>query len=257
MYIQPRKKEVTDMAVLSPEALILDLLHTLRNRYPRPHPIRQLLLTGRLTKEQLQWWVKNQFHEFRNNYRFFGVRFKKCPVSELRRALLENMVEEEGEDLFGGRYPSHAELWIRFAEGTGIPRDEILNYEPLPGIRAALEMYVALVEQSHWAVAIGTGLVFEGEGPKRMHEEREALEKYYSWIPSSALDFFRAHEYHDEGHGNFCVDVIKGYCMEEHLQDEMREAVKTRTDIMWLQNESIYQAYVRPYLSQDVLREIE
>ena len=91
--------------------------------------------------------------------------------------LLENMVEEEGEDLFGGKYPSHRELWVQFAEGLGIARDDILNYEPLPGIRAALEMYVSLVQQSHWAVAIGTGLVFEGGGPKRMKEEREALGK--------------------------------------------------------------------------------
>jgi hypothetical protein len=82
-----------------------------------------------------------------------------------------------------------------------------LNYEPLPGIRAALEMYVSLVQRSHWAVAIGTGLVFEGGGPKRMKEEREALEKYYPWIPEACLDFFRAHEYHDEGHGNMVIDV--------------------------------------------------
>ncbi len=133
--------------------------------------------------------------------------------------LLENMVEEEGEDLFGGKYPSHRDLWVQFAVGIGIQRDEILNYEPLPGIRASLEMYVSLVQQSHWAVAIGTGLVFEGGGPKRMKEEREALEKYYSWIPSDCLDFFRAHEYHDEGHGNMIVDVIKQHCMEEHLQN--------------------------------------
>ena len=45
--------------------------------------------------------------------------------------------------------------------------------------------------------------------------------------------------------------------MEEHLQNEMREAVKTRTDIMWLQNESIYQAFVRPSISPDIIREIE
>jgi len=245
------------MALLSPEALIADLQQTLRTRYGRPHPVRQLLLTGRLTKEQLQWWAKNLFHEFRNIHRFFGVRYQKCPVPELRRALLENMVEEEGEDLFGGKYPSHAELWTRFTEGLGVPRQELLSYQPLPGIRAALEMYVQIVQQSHWSVAIGTGLVFEGEGPKRMGEEREALERYYPWIPSPALEFFRAHEYHDEGHGNFCVDVIREYCMEEHLQNEMREAVKNRTDIMWLQNESIYQTYVRPHLSLDVVREVE
>ena len=171
--------------------------------------------------------------------------------------LLENMVEEEGEDLFGGKYPSHRDLWVQFAEGIGIGRDDILNYEPLPGIRAALEMYVSLVQQSHWAVAIGTGLVFEGGGPKRMKEERQALEKYYTWIPTSCLDFFRAHEYHDEGHGNMVVDVIKQHCMEEKLQHEMREAVKQRADIMWLQNDCIYNAFVRPSLSAETIREIE
>jgi pyrroloquinoline-quinone synthase len=245
------------VSLLEPDELIADLQNVLQQRHPRPHPIRQLLLSGRLTKEQLRWWARNQFHEFRNIHRFFGVRYQKCPIPELRRLLLENMVEEEGEDLFGGKYPSHRELWIRFAEGIGVSRDDILNYEPLPGIRAALEMYVSLVQQSHWAVAIGTGLVFEGGGPKRMGEERRALEKYYSWIPSEALDFFRAHEYHDEGHGNMVIDVIKQHCMAIQLQQEMREAVRQRADIMWLQNDCIYHAFVRPSLPQDTIREIE
>lgn len=243
--------------VLSPEALIESLQLALQRRHPRPHPIRQLLMSGRLTKEQLQAWAKNQFHEFRNIHRFFGIRYQKCPVPELRRSLLENMVEEEGEDLFGGKFPSHAELWIRFAEGIGISRQEILHYQPLPGIRAALEMYVGLVQRSHWAVAIGTGLVFEGGGPERMREEREALERHYSWIPSAALDFFRAHEYHDEGHGDTVADVIKQHCMEIHLQDEMHEAVRQRADIMWLQNDCIYQEFVRPALAPETVRELE
>lgn len=232
------------MEVLGPEALIDDLRQVLRGRYPA-HPLRRLLLEGRLSREQLQGWAKNQFHEFCNIHRFFGIRYQKCPVQALRRMLLENMVEEEGEDLFGGKYPSHAELWTRFGEGLGVPREEMHGYEPLPGIRAALEMYVQLVQQSHWAVAIGTGLVFEGEGPRRMGEEREALETRYPWIPSDSLAFFRAHEYHDEGHGNFIVDVIKEHVMDVSLQEEMRAAVRTRVDIMWLQNESIYQAFVR------------
>jgi pyrroloquinoline-quinone synthase len=243
--------------LLSPEALIADLQDTLRSRHPKPHPIRQLLISGRLSRAQLQGWAKNQFHEFRNIHRFFGIRYQKCPIPELRRLLLENMVEEEGEDLFGGKYPSHRELWVQFAEGLGIARDDILNYEPLPGIRAALEMYVSLVQQSHWAVAIGTGLVFEGGGPRRMREEREALEKYYSWIPSTCLDFFRAHEYHDQGHGDMVTEVIKKHCMEIRLQNEMREAVKQRADIMWLQNDCIYNAFVRPFLDGPTIAEVE
>jgi pyrroloquinoline quinone (PQQ) biosynthesis protein C len=90
-----------------------------------------------------------------------------------------------------------------------------------------------------------------------MREEREALEKHYAWIPSHALDFFRAHEYHDEGHGNMVADVIKQHCMEEKLQEEMREAVRQRADIMWLQNDCIYNAFVRPDLSKETIDEIE
>jgi hypothetical protein len=37
----------------------------------------------------------------------------------------------------------------------------------------------------------------------------------------------------------------------------MREAVKNRADIMWLQNETIYQAFVRPSLTAETIKEIE
>lgn len=233
------------MGTVAPRAFVDELRQLLRTRYP-VHPLRKLLLTGVLTKEQLSGWAKNQFHEFSHIHRFFGIRYQKCPIRSLRRMLLENMVEEEGEDLFGGKYPSHAELWLQFAEGLGVSRQEMLSYEPLPGVRAALEMYVQLVQRSHWAVAIGTGLVFEGEGPKRMADERKALETHYPWIPSESLDFFRAHEYHDEGHGEFVVEVIKEHVLGSGLEDEMRQAIKERVDTMWLQNESVYQAFVRP-----------
>src|ERR1041384_8487612 len=123
-------QEVAMSKLMSSEELIEDLQHVLHQRHPRPHPVRQLLLSGRLTKEQLQWWARNQFHEFRNIHRFFGVRYQKCPLPELRRMLLENMVEEEGEDLFGGKYPSHPDLWVKFANGLRIASNDILDYEP-------------------------------------------------------------------------------------------------------------------------------
>ena len=53
------------------------------------------------------------------------------------------------------------------------------------------------------------------------------------------------------------TNVIKQHCMEEKLQDEMREAVRQRADIMWLQNDCIYNAFVRPQLTLEVIREIE
>jgi pyrroloquinoline quinone (PQQ) biosynthesis protein C len=78
------------MDTLSPQQFISDLQNNLRSRYP-VHPLRKLLLTGWLSKEQLQGLAKNQFHELRKIHRTFGIRYQKWPNSELRRALLENM----------------------------------------------------------------------------------------------------------------------------------------------------------------------
>jgi hypothetical protein len=53
------------------------------------------------------------------------------------------------------------------------------------------------------------------------------------------------------------IDVIKQHCLVTHLQCEMREAVRQRSDIMWLQNDCIYNAFVRPSLSSATIQEIE
>ncbi len=37
----------------------------------------------------------------------------------------------------------------------------------------------------------------------------------------------------------------------------MRSAVSVRVDTMWLQNESVYQAFVKPSLSLDEVHELE
>lgn len=53
------------------------------------------------------------------------------------------------------------------------------------------------------------------------------------------------------------IDVIKQHCMDQKLQEEMREAVRQRADIMWLQNDCIYNTFVRPSLSAETIEEIE
>ena len=64
------------IGMTTPQAFIDDLRQLLRTRYP-VHPLRKLLLTGGLTKEQMHGWAKNQFHEFSHIHRFFGIRYQK------------------------------------------------------------------------------------------------------------------------------------------------------------------------------------
>ena len=116
-----------------------------------------------------------------------------------------NMVEEEGEDLFGGKYPSHRDLWVQFAKGLGIARDDILNYEPLPVIRAALEMYYRLYSKVIGQLPSARGSYSKGPAQADERGTRSVREI----LP---------------------VDSNSQFCLEEKLQNQMREAVKSKGD---------------------------
>ena len=209
------------MEVLEPEALIDDLRRVLRGRYP-VHPLRRLLLAGELTREQLQGWAKNQFHEFRNIHRFFASATRSAPSRRCAGCCWRTWWRRRARTCSAASTPATPSCGPDSARGWASPRDEMQGYEPLPGIKAALEMYVQLVQQSHWAVAIGTGLVFEGEGPQA-HGRGAAGARDPLCLDSLGFPgLLRAHEYHDEGHGNFIVDVIKDHVMDGGLQEEMR-----------------------------------
>ena len=133
-----------------------------------------------------------------------------------------------------------------------------MNYEPLPGIRAALEMYVSLVQSE----SLGRGDRHRPGVRRRRAEtdergKRSAGEilsvdfRRLAWIFSAPTNTTT------KAMATWSIDVIKRHCMEEKLQNEMREAVRQRADIMWLQNDCIYNAFVRPSLSADTIREIE
>jgi len=77
-------------------------------------PFREKVYDGRATRADLEVFAVQTYNRNLYSSRFASANHSRCPIPEIRRALLEVAVEEE---LKGpSERPSHAELLLVFAE---------------------------------------------------------------------------------------------------------------------------------------------
>ncbi|MBI1993094.1 MAG: hypothetical protein HYS67_01495, partial [Deltaproteobacteria bacterium] len=103
------------------------------------HPFCVKLVRGEWTIRQLQVWAKQDYHAKVQTLRNDAYIVATAPTLEELQEQLKVLISESGEDLAGGKYPSHPELWLRFCEGLGLDRDEVSRSEPSPLMQVVLD----------------------------------------------------------------------------------------------------------------------
>lgn len=205
---------------------------------------RMQILGGRLLRERARATSREQIAEARrrshrggpNVVKRNGERYLNCPSKSVRRRQLRKLVDEAGESIFGGEWPSHQTLdrWESYEFGlTDAEIDRLEKEDPLPESLIVGGWWMNLHRAAYWAVAIGTALV--GEGEKRNPAVREVLlreleqaRKDYEAMGirdvDRALVSKRLHAGVDVEHANFDAEIIQDYVDTPELQDEMRQA---------------------------------
>src|SRR6476661_5381133 len=93
------------------------------------HPFYVAWSEGKLSKEVLQEYAKQYYAHVRAFPTYVSGVHSRCEDVSIRQQLLENLIEEERGD------ENHPELWLRFAEGLGVARQNIRSAELLPSTR--------------------------------------------------------------------------------------------------------------------------
>src|SRR5439155_1632013 len=88
-------------------------------RHLLTHPFYQQWVAGTLPMDAMRGYA-GQYFAFESSFpRFLSALHSRSDRADVRGALLENLWDEEhGES-------NHQELWLRFAEGIGVPRGEV------------------------------------------------------------------------------------------------------------------------------------
>lgn len=172
------------------------------------------------------------------NHSFAGEQYVNCPEKTIRRKQLQKLMDEGGQVHFDGPVVSHPTLARWEARAYGLTDEEIYKLERedyLPDELILRGWRISVCRNAHFAVAIGTSYVGEGETlvrsqqePEKVTQELEELrQQFQSWGVEDiekAMANRAVHAEADEDHGSFNQWVIRDYCDTPELQEEMRKA---------------------------------
>jgi pyrroloquinoline-quinone synthase len=202
------------------------------------HPFYQLWSEGKLAQETLAEYAKQYYAHVAAFPTYVSAVHSRCDDLEVRQLLLENLIEEErGEN-------NHPELWLRFAEGLGVARDDVRGAELLPSTTETVARLKSLTAASDYRLGVAALYAYESQIPEVARTKRTGLKNFYGIHDTRAVSFFTAHEVADQVHRQIEMKILSDRCDTDQVRKETvtvaREAARTLWDFLT----GIQQAYV-------------
>lgn len=220
-------------------------------------PLYQVILEGRATAQLLQgfaihrWPIKS--HWTRN---ILGIA-SAIDDYPLRRALVENVYEEETGALSDSR--RHLETFADFAQAVGVDRNALDNAPLLPETQAVVAHNIACCNGArHFTTGIASVLLLmEGQPPivDRKGSSMLAVMRDVYLLPPAGFEFFVHHasasagtavsELEDE-HADAARELLRRYADTDALRAQARTALATALELRHRHFDAILREHYRP-----------
>jgi pyrroloquinoline-quinone synthase len=220
----------------------LEALRAQAPRYHDRHPFHAAMNEGRLQRAQIQGWVANRFYYQKIIPIKDATILSKCPFPAVRRRWIKRIVDHDGKvEGEGG-----IETWLRLAEAVGLTRAEVLDERHVvPSVRFAADAYVMFTRTRPWIESVASSLT-ELFAPDLMAQRLAAFERYYTWVDSAGLDYFRSRLPLARQDSQEAVELVLQYCTTRELQERAVAALRFKCDVLWALIDGIHHAYVEP-----------
>ena len=172
-------------------------------RHLLQHPFYQDWSAGRLSRAALRDYAAQYYRHVEAFPRYLSAIHSRCDDLATRQALLENLIEEER----GPR--NHPELWMRFAEGLGVSRDEVRSTAPRAGTRHLVETFINLSRDAAPAAGLAALYVYESQMPAVADAKIDGLKRFYGIDSDDAVAFFSVHREADADHARTGAMLIE------------------------------------------------
>lgn len=197
-------------------------MQTLRSRLEEKIQGRHLLShsfyarwqAGKLSKEELQGYAK-EYYAFEKEFpRFITSIHSRCEDLEMRQQLLENLIHEErGTE-------NHPELWLRFAEGLGVSREEVQGHFHSDETEHLLRVMRKHATSNNVVDGMTALYAYERQQPDVARQKIDGLKNFYGLEDDGAVSFFRVHQVTDVYHAESEATMLTKLCKTE--EDEQR-----------------------------------
>ncbi len=209
-------------------------------RYHHRHPFHLLMHEGRLTRGQLQAWALNRYYYQSRIPIKDAIILSRSEDANFRRAWRKRIADHDGDGGAGG-----LECWLQLAEATGLERGRVCSCaEVLPGVRYAVDAYLALVERGTLLEAVASSLT-EMFAKHLIALRLDALRRHYPWL-RNGLGYFEARLSQAPEDARFAFEWVYEHARTREEQELAVRALTRKCELLWAQLDALYFAYVQP-----------
>jgi len=230
---------------LTSSAFETDLLAAVMQHSMLKHPFYVAWSEGKLSTEVLQEYSKQYYAHVRAFPTYVSAVHSHCDNLETRQMLLENLIEEEqGEE-------NHPELWLRFAEGLGVTRDEVRNAELLPKTKDSVARLKQLTQSADYREGLAALYAYESQIPEVAKTKRAGLKEFYGIDDERGVSFFRVHESIDLLHKQVEQRILLNECSTPEDKERVTKAASEGARALWAFLDGVTEAYLTPAVARD------
>ena len=194
-------------------------------RHPfRTHPYFDALEKGEVARPVIVDWVKQFFPWLSCVPIAMALRFSNCSWdpsnNHFRSMILDQLVEEAGDPK--GKAPGHPELWLRFCEGLGVPRSEVIGAPLHPNTLVAIDDFLYINREVPFYIsAAGSS---EPPNVELCARLLPSFQKHYH-VPEDNLEYYRLHVVADEDHSRFVGEMVAAHANSPEVRKQMWDAM--------------------------------
>lgn len=191
------------------------------------HPFYQLWSKGELSLEALRNYAKQYYHLVNAFPTLISGVHCNCPELKSRQQLLSNLMDEElGEK-------NHPELWLRFCDGLGMRREEVLDEKAVPETKQLIKTFSKLTKKKSFQEGTAALYAYESQVPDLAESKIKGLKQHYGIKYPSCLEFFSVHKDGDILHARASRQILDRTVTKKSQEEKVLKAVAEITSALW------------------------
>ena len=189
------------------------------------HPFYQAWSKGELTREELAAYAEQYLPHVAAFPTYLSALHSHLPDNDLRRKVLENLIDEEGIGSPDGR--PHSDLWRDFARGMGAN-----GAQPVKEVSELISTFRTLTAQDT-LFALAAFYAYESQVPRVAAEKERGLRELYG-ADAKTYRYFTLHKTADVHHASVWGELIQEQVANDPAKaDAALNAAETAAAALW------------------------
>ena len=222
-------------------------------RYHNLHRFHKRLHGGKCDIAEVQAWALNRY------FYQSSIPIKDATVlTRMGDAAMRREWRKRIEDHDGLREGDGGiERWLRLTDSMGFSRDYVHSTAGiLPATRFAVEAYVNFCRDRSLLEAVASSLT-ELFSPQVISERVSGMLAHYSYVTRETLAYFSARPQQAKRDSDFALDYVLAHATTPETQRQAIAALEFKCDVLWVQLDALWGAYVDHALPPGVWNPVE